>query len=114
MLIDSSKQVLNENWIKKINSSISDRGNQLLPDELLLFSKTINITELKNYRLEVGRKTRKIIKGLKFTDFKKRFSQDSLERIFREKAVAIHPFLFPSARSLDRVTRPCAISSRRT
>jgi hypothetical protein len=91
LLIDNSMQVLDEDWEKKINSSISDTGNQLSSEELLSFSKAINVSELKNYRLEVGRKTQKILKGLKFSDLKRKFSKKELERIFHEKAVAKHP-----------------------
>ena len=91
LLINNSKQVLNESWIKKINSPISDTGNQLSPEQVLAFSKVIKVDKLKNYRLEVGRKTQKIIKSLQFNDLKKKFSKNNLERIFQEKAVAKHP-----------------------
>ena len=91
ILIDNSKQILDKSWIKKINSSISDTGNQLSSQEILSFSNAININELRNYRLEVGRKTQEIIKELKFSDLKRKFPKENLEIIFHEKAVAKHP-----------------------
>jgi hypothetical protein len=91
LLIDGSKQILDASWMKKINSSISNTGNQLSSEEILSFSKAINIDELKEYRLEVGRKTRKIIKELKFSELRRKFPEENSEKIFQEKAVAKHP-----------------------
>lgn len=91
LLIKNSKQVLNESWIKKINSPITDTGNQFSSEQILSFSKAIKVDKLKNYRLEVGKKTQKIIKSLQFNDLKRKFSNNNLERIFQEKAVAKHP-----------------------
>ncbi len=91
LLINNSSQVLDTSWMKKINSSILDTGNQLSNDEILTFSRQININELKNYRIAVGRRTQKTIKNLQFSDFKRKFSKTTLDRIFQEKAVARHP-----------------------
>ena len=91
LLIDNSKQVIDDSWIKRINSSISDTGNQLSSEEILSFSKAINVHELRNYRLEVGRKTQRTIKKLKFFDLSRKFSKEDLEKIFHENAVAKHP-----------------------
>ncbi len=91
LLINNSNQVLDPSWMKKINSSIPDTGNQLSKNEILTFSRQINIKELKNYRVAVGRKTQKTIKALQFSDFKRKFSKTTLARIFKEKAVSRHP-----------------------
>ena len=90
ILIDDSPQVFNDEWKNKINSSVSDTGNQFSDKEILKFSENINVFELKNYRNAVAIKTRSILENLEFSDFKRKFSRESLERIFMEKAVARH------------------------
>ena len=54
----------------QINSKIIDTGNAMSENEILEFSKNINMEELKNYRIEVGRRTQDIIKSLSITDMK--------------------------------------------
>lgn len=88
ILVSGDEQVINTgNYIEKINSNISDTGNALNCDEILEFSKNININELRNYRIAVGRKTREIIKNLNASDMKRKFEKDSLNRILAEGAV---------------------------
>lgn len=88
ILVAGDEQVLNSgNWQEKINSKITDTGNALTSEEILKFSKNINMQELKNYRIAVGRKTREIIKNLTAADMKKKFEKASLQRIIDEGAV---------------------------
>ncbi|ADL52953.1 DinB family protein [Clostridium cellulovorans] len=88
ILVAKGEQVLHRgNWKEKINSGIIDTGNSLTPEQILEFSKTINMKELKNYRAEVGRMTRNIVKSLTFEDMKKTFQKHQLQRIIDEGAV---------------------------
>jgi hypothetical protein len=88
LLVDGCSQVLNSgNWKEKISSTISDTGNSLNEEEILEFSKSINIEELKNYRIAVGRKTQEIVKKLTYDDMKKKFEKIQLQRIIDEGAV---------------------------
>ncbi|QZY53772.1 DinB family protein [Crassaminicella profunda] len=88
ILVAGDKQIFNiENWKEKINSKIIDTGNAMIEEEIIEFSKNINIQELKNYRIAVGRKTRKIIKSLTYADMKRKFKKDRLQRIVEEGAV---------------------------
>lgn len=92
ILVASDYQVINtENWLKRIQSTTCTTGNELNPIEILEFSKNININELRNYRIAVGRKTQHIIKNLTFSDLKRKFSKESLSRIMEEKAVSSLP-----------------------
>lgn len=89
ILVAENKQVFNnENWKKRINANIVDTGNALTENEIMEFSQGINMQELKNYRIAVGRKTREIIKGLKPHDMKRKFEKQSLRQILNEGAVA--------------------------
>ncbi|EKQ55910.1 MULTISPECIES: hypothetical protein [unclassified Clostridium] len=89
ILVNNGEQVINSgNWLKKVNSIIKNTGNQLTNEEILEFSKHINIEELKNYRIAVGRKSEEIIKNLQFSDMKRKMEQDGLRRILNEGAVS--------------------------
>ncbi len=87
LLVAGDKQVFDDNWQKKINSKIKDTGNAMSDNEILEFSKDINIHELKNYRIAVGRRTRGIIKDLSSTDMKRKFEKERLQNILYEGAV---------------------------
>ena len=75
------------NWKEKINSKIIDTGNAMTAEEIIEFSKNINMQELINYRIAVGRKTREIIKSLKSDDMKRKFEKHRLQHIIDEGAV---------------------------
>ncbi|QNO14367.1 hypothetical protein HYG86_06060 [Alkalicella caledoniensis] len=78
LLVAGDKQIFNrENWHKRINSQITDTGNAMSENEIMEFSEHINVLELKNYRIEVGRKTRDIIKNLTSKDMKRKFDKYS-------------------------------------
>ncbi len=88
ILVDGGQQVLNaENMIEKINSSIKDTGNSLSPEEILLFSRDIDMYWLREYRKAVGRKTESIIRKLEFKDMKRKILPERLDRVINEGAV---------------------------
>lgn len=88
ILVAGDEQIFNmENWKEKINSKIIDTGNAMTEEERIEFSKNINMKELKNYRMAVGRKTREIIKNLKPSDMKRKIEKDKLQRVLDEGAV---------------------------
>lgn len=88
LLVVGDEQVFNTgNWKEKINATIVDTGNAMNEREILEFSKGISMDELKNYRMEVGRKTRAIINKLTTADMKRKFDKPKLQRILDEGAV---------------------------
>ncbi|GFZ29757.1 hypothetical protein CSC2_02830 [Clostridium zeae] len=92
ILVASGEQVINtENWLKKTRSPISTTGNELNSIEILEFSKSLDINELRNYRIAVGRNSQQIIRNLTFEDLKRKFSKEALNRIIEEKAVSNVP-----------------------
>ena len=60
ILAAKGNQLFNEEWQKRLNVSITDTGNALTDDEIMLLSKNINTAELISYRNAVGERTRKI------------------------------------------------------
>ncbi len=88
ILVAGDEQIFNKgNWQKRINSGIRDTGNGMSEKEIWEFSKAINMQELKNYRIEAGRRTREIIKNLTTKDMKRKFDKHMLQRILDEGAV---------------------------
>ena len=88
LLVAGDKQIFNrENWKERLNSKIADTGNAMSANEIMEFSKVINMQELKNYRIQVGRRTRDIIKNLSTVDMKRKFDKYRLQRILDEGAV---------------------------
>lgn len=88
LLVAGDKQIFNrENWQEKINSNITDTGNAMSEDDIIEFSKNINMEELKNYRIEVGRRTRDIVENLSTQDMKRNFDKHRLQHILDERAV---------------------------
>lgn len=88
ILIADDIQVINsDNWLDKMNVTVCDTGNAMSDEEINDLSSAINMNELRNYRIAVGRKTRDIVKNLKFKDMKRRMEAKSLERIFDEGGV---------------------------
>lgn len=88
LLVFGDEQVFNlGNWKEKINSNIVDTGNAMTDDGILQFSKNINMLELQNYRIAVGRKSREVIKNLTSGDMKRKFEKYRLQRVIDEGAV---------------------------
>ena len=88
ILVARDTQILDTgNWKKATNSIITDTGNALTKEQILEFSKNINMQELKNYRIAVGKRTREIVKNLTCDDMKRKFEKFQLQRLIDEGAV---------------------------
>jgi len=88
ILVAGSKQVLNcGEWNKKMGIEYPDTGNCMKEKDIKYLSETINITQLRKYRLKVGMRTQEIISHLKIDDIKRDIAQNRLERIMEERAL---------------------------
>lgn len=91
ILVAGTNQVIDsDNRLARINSNIYDTGNAMNERDILEFSKNINMQELRDYRINVGRRTREIFQDLRPADLKRRFDNTALERIFDIGAVSRH------------------------
>lgn len=89
ILVDDCSQVIDsDNWLQRINANIYDTGNEMNAEEILKFSSNINMQELRDYRIAVGRRTIEIIKGFKQADLKRKFEDRQLQKIFDIGAVS--------------------------
>ena len=87
ILMANSLQIFNEEWKQKIGSSISDTGNALEPDELAAWSKNINVQELRNYIISVGKNTRRILSQLTLEQIRSMVPEEWVMRILEEGGV---------------------------
>ena len=92
LLVESQIQVINtEKWLEKMNARVMDTGNSMTDEEIIDLSSRIDMQELRNYRIAVGRKTCEIISGFEPSDLKRKINNpQNLQRIFDEGAVLEH------------------------
>lgn len=87
ILMENATQIFNEEWKQKIGSSITDTGNALEPDELAAWSRNINVEELRNYIMAVGKNTRRILSHLSLEQIKSMVPEEWVMRILEEGGV---------------------------
>lgn len=88
ILIAESSQVLSYGaWLDKMKVSVTDTGNAMSDSEIAEFSAQLDMLELRNYRMAVGRKTREILKNLVPKDIKRKVRPESIRRIWEEGGV---------------------------
>ncbi|MBR6307697.1 MAG: hypothetical protein IKR39_03730 [Lachnospiraceae bacterium] len=87
ILMANGHQIFNDEWLKKINSSITDTGNALELDEVIAWAKDINVQELKNYMIAVGKNTRQILSKLTLEQIKSMVPEEWVMRILEEGGV---------------------------
>ena len=78
-----------ENFSKSLNSPIITTGNELNRDDLVEFSKMLNIDELKNYVNAVVNNTNTIIQDMTFEESKTKVSDVRKEELLETQTVSI-------------------------
>lgn len=87
ILMENGQQIFNEEWQKKIGSSIKDTGNALEPDEVIAWGQDINVEELRKYMIAVGKNTRRILSALTLEQIKSMVPEEWVMRILEEGGV---------------------------
>ncbi len=87
LVADEAQVISTGQWIQKMNNVICDTGNAMTNEEIVHFSTNINMTELRKYRIAVGKRTREIIKDFKPQDLKRKIEKNKLKRVIDEGAV---------------------------
>ena len=67
------------NYQKRIGSPIITTGNELVKEQIVDFSKELNLRELYSYIAEVKDSTERILQHLSYKDLKKKISDDKKE-----------------------------------
>lgn len=91
LLVNNSNQILNKEWLHKLNVQVTDTGNAMTDDEIISLSMNLNIRELQNYRNAVGKQTHNILQSLTKTDMKRKIEKWSLNKVLNEGGVLEHP-----------------------
>lgn len=91
ILVNESDQVLNDEWLARLHTYVTDTANAMSDDEIMDFSKSIDIEVLKEYRIAVGLQTQKILSNLKSEDMKRKIKSEGLTKILEKKGVLEHP-----------------------
>ncbi|SHI16610.1 DinB superfamily protein [Sporobacter termitidis DSM 10068] len=91
ILIDCANQLLNHSWLARLNTAVTDTGNAMTDDEIVDFSRNIDMEALKRYRLAVGENTQKVLQALSCDDMKRKVRPEGLEKIRGEGGVTAHP-----------------------
>ena len=91
IIIGNKEPVFNKEIQKKLNIKIKDTGNALTYSEIEVLNNDISIKELKEYRIKVGKSTKKIIESLTFSDMKIKTEKEQLEKIKQNGGVTNDP-----------------------
>lgn len=88
MLVAGSPQIFTQgDWLDRIKIRSRDTGNLMSETGIKILSNSIDLEELRKYRLTVGRQTRKIIKKLQPADLKQKVDPIRISRIKERGAV---------------------------
>ena len=87
LLVAGRDQVLDGTWLLRLGVSITDTGNCMTREEILLFSQGVNQQALLAYRLAVGQRTQQIAAGLQPGDLHRKVDPQRMERIWSEGVV---------------------------
>jgi hypothetical protein len=91
ILMGNKETVFNKEIQTKLNIKIKDSGNAMTYSDIELFNKNINIKALKEYRVMVGKSTKKIIESLEHNDMKTKVTKEQLEKIKQNGGVVNAP-----------------------
>lgn len=89
MLVVGSEQIFErDSWAQRLKVAARDTGNGMDVAAASALSQAIDISELRAYRLAVGRRTREIVSELQPAQMREKVKPERLERILAEGAVA--------------------------
>jgi len=83
IVIGNKDEIFNKEIQKELKINIKDTGNVMSYKKMEIFNKNINIKALKEYRVKVGKTTRKILDELKYSDMKIKVKNEQMEKIFK-------------------------------
>jgi hypothetical protein len=88
VLVAGGQQVfLSGGWLPKLGVTLQDTGNAMSPETIAALSASLNIAELRAYRIAVGQSTRRVVQELSPQDLKKKVDPGRLQRLLEEGAV---------------------------
>jgi hypothetical protein len=86
-IAESNQLFLQEGWYEQLGVSYRDTGNAMSRDEVDDLSLHIDLTQLREYRIATGRRTRMVISQLHERDLMREVSPSQLQRALDEGSV---------------------------
>ena len=88
-LILKDEQILfTDGWLEKTKAKIITTGNELTAEEMIDFSKQLNIKATYDYCKAVMDSTNELLKNLKYADLKKNFTDEDRARLVATNCVS--------------------------
>ena len=81
MIAEDRQVLLGRGFQAAIRSPIITTGNELAGEEIVGFSKQLDVRELYRYAREVMKSTDEILAGLEHSDLKRKFGEDMVEKL---------------------------------
>ena len=88
MLTDDEQILFCKKYYKKTASPIITTGNELEGKDIAEFSKKLNVQELYRYAKAVKKSTDRILKKLKYKDLKRKFGEDTKQKLTESRCVS--------------------------
>lgn len=88
VLIGGREQIFAEgNWLSKLRISCAHTGNGMTEEEAAELSAGIDIDALLDYRIEVGRRTREIVRSMEPAEMKRKVPAAGIDKLRAQNAV---------------------------
>jgi len=88
MLVAGEPQILHQGmWFERMKVTARDTGNVMAEEGVADLSNTVDLEELRGYRVAVGRRTREIVNQLSAEDLKRKVSPSRLQKVMDVGAV---------------------------
>jgi hypothetical protein len=87
LVAGTSQVLLQDDWLKKLRTSMVDTGNTMNREEILRFSEQIDIAALRAYLLAVGKRTREIALELTASDLTRKVDPSRMELVWQQGAI---------------------------
>ena len=85
---DDTQVLFRDNHLRETGSPIITTGNELVRDEIVTFSKGLNIAGLLRYAGDIRASTDELLQGLSFDDTKRRFDDEDRRRVIASRCVS--------------------------
>lgn len=88
-MIAQDRQILfSRDFRTAVHAPVITTGNELAGDEIVAFSRQLNVRALHRYAEEVMRSTDGILTALEYSDLKRKFGEDMIEKLRRTGCVS--------------------------
>jgi hypothetical protein len=91
LLIGNKETIFNKEIQSQLNIKITDVGNSMTNPEVELLNNNIDIKVLKEYRIKVGKSTKKILETLEYNDLKIKVKPEQIKKITQNGGVVNDP-----------------------